>query len=510
LPVLILAYNREIHIPKCLSRLLASMRASIGHGAEPLPQVRIFISQDGDGFPQVTRIIERLQREVYHALAARGTGGAAAVDATGRRGSGPPRPSSAAAAPHHLHAVSADTPSQRRPAHLSGAHGALVQRVIDALQPNDQVLPRHGDAEDGAAPEATLLDWAALELETNGAVYDVLAPGGLVHLIHNRDDSGATAAEAANGWQPYYAISHHYAWAVQSVLAAGPYRRLIILEEDIEVAGDFLSYMAAHAPLFALDPSLLCVSAWNDNGKWQLAGDVAKVYRSDFFPGMGWMAPRSLFEELRPKWPLGFWDDWLRQPRHRKGRHCLRPEVPRTRTWCDGPDGAQGTSGGQFCAEHMRDLRLPAPGTLVDWGARYTEDPSLRHGLLPAAYDAVFSAGVAAAPTVDDIMALDRSQGEQAPGAEVKVHYGSNAAFENLAHFFGIMEDFKDGVPRTAYKGVVSFRWPGSAAAGAPAPPAGKPHRTDSRLVHLVPVRPLYHYDYVVGRDDGPPAPPPE
>ncbi len=55
-----------------------------------------------------------------------------------------------------------------------------------------------------------------------------------------------------------------------------------------------------------------------------------KVYRSDFFPGLGWMMTRSFWIELRKKWPKGFWDDWLRDSGQRKNRACIRPEVSRT------------------------------------------------------------------------------------------------------------------------------------------------------------------------------------
>lgn len=103
--------------------------------------------------------------------------------------------------------------------------------------------------------------------------------------------------------------------------------------------------------------------------------DPSAVYRSDFFPGLGWMtdhhvrgaavaavitqrahtashrapliasvhvrsvrpvavcAPTQRWEELGPKWPAGFWDDWLREPPQRKGRNFLRPEISRTYTF---------------------------------------------------------------------------------------------------------------------------------------------------------------------------------
>ena len=54
------------------------------------------------------------------------------------------------------------------------------------------------------------------------------------------------------------------------------------------------------------------------------------------------MMLRSLWIEYRQKWPLGFWDDWIREPAQRKDRVCLRPEVPRTEV--SGLDAKAGVS----------------------------------------------------------------------------------------------------------------------------------------------------------------------
>lgn len=43
------------------------------------------------------------------------------------------------------------------------------------------------------------------------------------------------------------------------------------------------------------------------------------------------MLLRSFWEEVKGKWPPQYWDDFLRRPDVRQGRHCLRPEVSRTR-----------------------------------------------------------------------------------------------------------------------------------------------------------------------------------
>ncbi|CAN0418559.1 unnamed protein product, partial [Ectocarpus sp. 13 AM-2016] len=43
--------------------------------------------------------------------------------------------------------------------------------------------------------------------------------------------------------------------------------KVIILEEDLEIAPDFFEYFSAMAPLLDSDETLMAVSAWNDNGQ---------------------------------------------------------------------------------------------------------------------------------------------------------------------------------------------------------------------------------------------------
>lgn len=84
------------------------------------------------------------------------------------------------------------------------------------------------------------------------------------------------------------------------------------------------------------------------------------LYRSDFFPGLGWMLTKSTWEELSPKWPKAYpcssyvfliislvnrhpffsnflpwhfhtyWDDWVRLKEVHKDRQFIRPEICRT------------------------------------------------------------------------------------------------------------------------------------------------------------------------------------
>lgn len=75
--------------------------------------------------------------------------------------------------------------------------------------------------------------------------------------------------------------------------------------DDLDVAPDFYEYFLGTYPILVADKSLWCVSAWNDNGKAGLVDEKSPhlLYRTDFFPGLGWMLLRDLWLEIGPKWP---------------------------------------------------------------------------------------------------------------------------------------------------------------------------------------------------------------
>ena len=142
------------------------------------------------------------------------------------------------------------------------------------------------------------------------------------------------------------------------------------------------------APLLD-DPAenLLAVSAFNDNGLKQLvddAQDSSTLLRSDFFPGLGWMLTRSIWQELQSKWPENYWDDWLRGPNNRKGRHIIRPEIPRTLHF-----GTHGTSNNQF-GSFLSSIVLHSESHPVDW--RNFDIDSLRAEQFEAKYAAAVRA----------------------------------------------------------------------------------------------------------------------
>jgi alpha-1,3-mannosyl-glycoprotein beta-1,2-N-acetylglucosaminyltransferase len=256
------------------------------------------------------------------------------------------------------------------------------------------------------------------------------------HPLHTQQpDLSEPQTEAQDrNFVGYYKISRHYKWALTQMFNVRGFDRVIIVEDDLDVAPvsecvcvkrrkwswfslshthshtllhtlihthtrmqDFFSYFAYGAQVLDADKSVWCVSAWSDNGLSRHVMDPSRLYRSDFFPGLGWMMPRHIWDELGPsscvcvcvvgrsgffnsffflkmhvahthshspshtlsrshppsEWTPKFWDDWMREGPQRRGRVCVRPEVSRTRTF-----GRVGVSNGQFYDAYLKFILL--------------------------------------------------------------------------------------------------------------------------------------------------------
>ena len=319
---------------------------------------------------------------------------------------------------------------------------------------------------------------------------------------------GPASEEESEGDGGYHRLSRHYAWAVGQAFVAHAEPRtaadkVIVLEEDLEVSPDFFAYFGALAPAL-LDAAtedntstsstpLMAISAWNDNGMGDRLDPLDSsssssshprsraVHRSDFFPGLGWMLARPVWEELQPKWPAVYWDDWLRQPAQRRGRHFLRPAVSRTHHF-----GRNGTSHGQFSALLDTNRLSDAPASA--WADEGAVDREVAAVVDEGAYDRALVARVEAAKEMDwaalklHLLLPPPPSRQRRPGggggAGIRVVYyeplGAEEAQENghhvaaalppsfsrIARGLGIFQDLKSGVPRTGYKGVVASYLP--------------------------------------------------
>lgn len=131
-------------------------------------------------------------------------------------------------------------------------------------------------------------------------------------------------------------ISQHYKASLTATFNLFPEAKFaIIIEEDLDVSLDFLSFINQSLPLLDEDESVYCISAWNDQGYEHTSEDPSLLYRVETMPGLGWVLKRSLYkEELEPRWPtpekMWDWDMWMRLPDVRQNRECIVPDVSRT------------------------------------------------------------------------------------------------------------------------------------------------------------------------------------
>ncbi|KAL0334493.1 UNVERIFIED_CONTAM: Alpha-1,3-mannosyl-glycoprotein 2-beta-N-acetylglucosaminyltransferase [Sesamum radiatum] len=243
----------------------------------------------------------------------------------------------------------------------------------------------------------------------------------------------------------YYKIARHYKWALDQLFYKHKFSRVIILEDDMEIAPDFFDYFEAGAALLDRDKSIMAISSWNDNGQKQFVLDPYVLYRSDFFPGLGWMLSRSTWDELSPKWPKAYPSRiiFIGLKENHRGRQFIRPEVCRTYNF-----GEHGSSMGQFFKQYLEPIKLN--DVQVDWKAMdlsyLEEDKYVEHfaNLLKKATPVHGTDAILKTYNID---------------GDVRILYRDQSDFEYIASQFGIFEEWKDGVPRTAYKGVVVFRY---------------------------------------------------
>jgi len=282
-----------------------------------------------------------------------------------------------------------------------------------------------------------------------------------------RNTKRALPAKLSKGPGPaYYYIASHYKFALSSLFASLPdAQAVLIVEEDMLLAHDALSFFCAGARELvrsqstATDPHrppLYAVSGWNDNANPPTARPRPdELTRSDFFPGLGWVLSRPLWDELAPKWPVAFWDDWMREPAQRAGRHSIYPSVSRTHTV-----GRRGSSGGQFFDKYLAANYYATDEEAQPWhtllpASRALNATATRHAL-------THSVATATSLTTTEQLKTG-AMASCVEGATFTVRCKapcSEATWRRLTLPFGLMTDMKAGVPRGSLDGVVTFGWP--------------------------------------------------
>jgi alpha-1,3-mannosyl-glycoprotein beta-1,2-N-acetylglucosaminyltransferase len=111
----------------------------------------------------------------------------------------------------------------------------------------------------------------------------------------------------------------------------------------------------------------------------------------------------------------------------------------------------QGSSLGQFFEQYLEPIKLN--DVHIDWNS---EDLSY---LGEDKFSTKFGKEVASATPLHGSDAVLKAHNM---AADVRIQYDDQEDFERIARQFGIFEEWKDGIPRTAYKGVVVFRYKSS------------------------------------------------
>ncbi len=123
----------------------------------------------------------------------------------------------------------------------------------------------------------------------------------------------------------------------------------------------------------------------------------------------------------------------------RQGRQTIRPEICRNYNF-----GEKGSSHGQYYERYLKPVKLN--DVAVDWSKQdlgYLQ----RHKYAEELDQKVASARL-----------LKSSEGVHLAQGLVKMTYGSRSEYEELATAIGIIGDWKDGVPRASYEGIVKVR----------------------------------------------------
>ena len=74
-------------------------------------------------------------------------------------------------------------------------------------------------------------------------------------------------------------------------------KEIIVIEEELILSPDFLYYFTQIYDTFVADPTLVAASTWNPNSYLQVDGSASVIYRTNDFPGFGFMLKRDYYDK---------------------------------------------------------------------------------------------------------------------------------------------------------------------------------------------------------------------
>ncbi|KAK7075879.1 hypothetical protein SK128_016411, partial [Halocaridina rubra] len=196
---------------------------------------------------------------------------------------------------------------------------ALVtaKRLPNVLNQIVQIWSNPGGSE---TPLAIMVDGYSHEAELLGKVLNVTV------LFHQNIAKVGTKQR----------INQHIKFSLKSIFELYPdVDKAIILEDDLVLSPDFISYFQQTSILLKFDPTILCINAYNYNSFPHTAHDPSRLYRAQSYPYYGWMTNRLQANKLLENWATldidADWDLWVRRYHVNTEHQVIIPEVPRTK-----------------------------------------------------------------------------------------------------------------------------------------------------------------------------------
>lgn len=132
----------------------------------------------------------------------------------------------------------------------------------------------------------------------------------------------------------YSVIEKHVKFILDYSFLLYNYDYTILLEDDLLPSTDFLNVFSQLEHFLYQDPTVFCISAWNDNGRKGQVSSLTRFYRTNYLPGLGWMTNKEKWLEFTYEWHSSIssgWDHYIRAQMKMKKVDCLFPEVPRVK-----------------------------------------------------------------------------------------------------------------------------------------------------------------------------------
>eukprot|EP00472_Partenskyella_glossopodia_P013304 CAMPEP_0197531380 /NCGR_PEP_ID=MMETSP1318-20131121/35375_1 /TAXON_ID=552666 /ORGANISM="Partenskyella glossopodia, Strain RCC365" /LENGTH=502 /DNA_ID=CAMNT_0043087573 /DNA_START=30 /DNA_END=1535 /DNA_ORIENTATION=+ len=239
--------------------------------------------------------------------------------------------------------------------------------------------------------------------------------------------------------------SGHVNWVLSTLFDKYGYSKVILMDEYLDIAFDFFDYFQATASLLDSDPSIMCVSAWNENGQADYAKDSGALLRTDIFPDFASMIDTDFWREIKSGWPATDWKQWLRNREGGKGSSCVIPEVCRVSAR---KKPIMSKSDEQFYEQYLSRIKLNKNTVSFD---------KMDLGFLKASnYNAYIAGLIADSTEVGSATLLKEYRGK--PG-DLKLAYKDTSEYLSIARTLSLTNTLKAGRPTSSYYGVVTIRY---------------------------------------------------